>query len=163
MKEEVKSELDKMTQQGIIKKVDEPTDWVSSLVYSRKSNGQLRICLDTKDLNKAIKRNHYRTPTLEEITHNLTGAKFLSKMDAKNIYWSVKLDKESQVLTTYNSPFGRFCFVRMPFGLRMSQDLFQQRMDKIRERCPGTIGIADDVAIFGQTKEEHDKNLHNLM
>ena len=51
----------------------------------------------------------------------------------------------------------------MPFGLVMSQDVFQQKMDQILEQCPGTIGIADDVAVFGRTEEEHDQNLHNLM
>ena len=51
----------------------------------------------------------------------------------------------------------------MPFGLVMSQDVFQQKMDQILEQCPGTIGIADDVAVFGQTEEEHEQNLHNLM
>ena len=51
----------------------------------------------------------------------------------------------------------------MPFGFRMSQDVFQQKMDQILESCPGCIGIADDVAVFGRNAEEHNKNLHNLM
>ena len=129
--------MDKMVKDKIIRKVDQPTEWVSSLTYSRKSSGQLRICLDPKDLNKAIKRCHHRTPTLEEITHELSGAKHFSKLNAKNGYWSVELDEESQLLTTFNSPFGRFCFQRMPFGLVVSQDMFQQKMDQILEQCPG--------------------------
>ena len=84
-----------MISQGIIQKVDEPTDWISSIVYVRKSNGKLRLCLDPKDLNKAIMRCHYKTPTMEELSHKLSGAKFFSKLDAKNGYWSVKLDRES--------------------------------------------------------------------
>ena len=163
LKDELKAEMDKMVKDKIIRKVDQPTEWVSSLTYSRKSSGQLRICLDPKDLNKAIKRCHHRTPTLEEITHELSGAKHFSKLDAKNGYWSVELDEESQLLTTFNSPLGRFCFQRMPFGLVMSQDVFQQKMDQILEQCLGTIGIADDVAVFGRTEEEHDQSLHNLM
>ncbi len=163
MKDEVKAELEKMTKDKIIRKVVEPTDWVNSLAYSRKANGQLRICLDPKDLNKAIKRCHHRTPTLEETTYMLTGASCFSKLDAKNGYWSVELDKESQLLTTFNSPFGRFCFERMPFGLVMSQDVFQQKMDQILEQCSGAIGIADDVIVFGKNEQDHDRNLHNLM
>jgi transposase InsO family protein len=163
MKSEIEAELESMKQQGIIRKVDEPTDWVSSLVYSRKSNGSLRVCLDPKDLNKAIKRCHHRSPTLEEITHHLSGASVFSKLDAKNGYWSVELDQESQLLTTFNSPFGRHCFTRMPFGLVMSQDVFQQHMDRILEKCPGTIGIADDVVVYGRDDSEHDANLRRLM
>ena len=78
-------------------------------------------------------------------------------------YWSVPLHDESKLLTTFNSPFGRFCFRRLPFGLNLSQDVFQERMDCILEKCPGTISIADDVGVFGKTKAEHDKHVHNLM
>ena len=84
-------------------------------------------------------------------------------MDAKNGYWSVHLDDESSKLTTFNTPFGRYRFLRLPFGLVVSQDVFQQRMDAILEQCPGCIGIADDVAVYGRDKEEHDRNLINLM
>ena len=66
-------------------------------------------------------------------------------------------------LTTFNSPFGRFRFTRLPFGLCVSQDIFQQKMDFVLEKCPGTVGIADDIAVHGTTEEEHDSNLHNLM
>ena len=92
-KNEIKNCLDEMVENGVIRKVDEPTDWVNSLAYSRKQNGKL--CLDPKDLNKAIKRCHHHTPTLEEITHQFAGSQHFSKLDAKNGYWSVKLDTES--------------------------------------------------------------------
>ena len=82
LKDEVKAELDNMEELGVIERVTEPTDWVSSIVYSRKPSGKLRICLDPKDLNKAIKRPHYHTPTLEEITHKLAGSVMYSKLDA---------------------------------------------------------------------------------
>ena len=51
----------------------------------------------------------------------------------------------------------------MPFGQVMSQDVFMQRMDMILEKCFGTIGLIDDVNVYGKKKEEHDSNLHNLM
>ena len=163
IKDDLMNEINQMVELGVIEKVEEPTDWVSSIVYSRKSNGKLRICLDPKDLNTAIKRPHYPTPTLEEITHKLAGSMIFSKLDARHGYWSVQLDDESKRLTTFNSPFGRYCFRRLPFGLNLSQDVFQERMDCILEKCPGTISIADDVGVFGKTEAEHDKHLHNLM
>ena len=163
LKDDIKTELDEMERLGVIKKVTEPTDWVNSAAYSRKSNGRLRICLDPKDLNRAIKRNHHVTPTLEEITHKFAGSEVFSKVDARHGYWSVVLDEESSLLTTFNSPFGRYRYLRMPFGLKMSQDVFQHKMDQILEKCPGCIGIADDVGVFGRDAAEHDRNLHNLM
>ena len=163
LKDEIERELDSMEEMGVISRVSKPTDWVSSLVYSRKSSGRLRICLDPKDLNRAIKRPHYHTRTLEEITHKLAGATVFSKLDARHGYWSVSLDEESSMKTTFNSPFGRYRFLRLPFGLNLSQDVFQERMDLILEQCPGTNSIADDVGVFGRTEEEHNANLHQLM
>ena len=136
---------------------------MSSLAFSRKANGQLRICLDPKDLNRASKRTYHKTPTLEEITHKFSGARVFSKLDARHGYWSIELDSASSYLTTFNSPFGRYRFKRLPFGLKVSQDIFQEKMDMILEQRPGTIGIANDVAVFGYDMEEHNKNLHNLM
>ena len=137
MKDEIKSEIERMEEAKVIRRVTEPTDWVSSLTFSRKRDGGLRMCLDPKDLSRAIKRCHHKTPTLEEITQQFIGEKFFSKLDAKNGYWSVTLDNESSLLTTFNSPFGNYCFLRMPFGLVFAQDVFQQKMDAILESCPG--------------------------
>ena len=136
---------------------------LSSIAVSRKANGQLRICLDPTDLNKSIRRCYHKTPTVEEITHKLAGAKVFSKLDAKHGYWSVHLDKASSLLTTFNSPFGRFCYKRMPFGLNVRQDVFQHRMDQILEQCDGVIGIADDIIVFGNSEQSHNRNLHRLM
>ena len=165
LKPDIKAELDCMEQQGVIRKVGEgePTEWVNSLVYRRKANGQLRICLDPKDLNKAIRRDYHVTPTLEEIQPKFNGAKYFSIPDAKSGYWNVELDEPSSYLATFNSPFGRYRFLRMPFGLRMAQDVFQHRIHQMIEGCPGVTGIADDIVVFGRTEEEHDANLHTFM
>ncbi|GFN80973.1 Pol polyprotein [Plakobranchus ocellatus] len=167
LKDKINSELDKMTNLGIIEKIKEgePTEWVNvnSLVYREKANGRLRLCLDPKDLNRAILREHHKTPTLEEILPNLSGAKYFSILDAKCGYWNVVLDKESSRLTTFNSPFGRYKFLRMPFGLKMSQDIFQSRIDQTFEGCSGVIGIADDIVVSGKTEKEHDNNLRKMI
>ena len=74
------------------------------------------------------------------------------------------MDEPSSYLTTFNSPFGRYRFQRLPFGLNLSQDVFQERLDQILEHCEGTIGIADDVAVLnGKNEADDDENLHNLM
>ena len=88
--DKLNSELAEMEREGIIGKVTQPTDWVNSLIIREKPNGKFRLCLDQKDLNEEIKRDHYPTHTLEEITHKLAGAKLFSKLDARNGYWNVK-------------------------------------------------------------------------
>ena len=133
---------------------------MNNLVYRRKPNGRLRIRLDPKDLNKAIRREHHVIPTLEEILPKLAGTKFFSIVDAKCGYWNVNLDLESSPLTTFNSPFGRYRVLQMPFGLKMSQDIFQAKNDQTLEGCSGTVGIADVIVIYGKSEEEHDKHMH---
>ena len=140
----------------------EPTDWVLSHAYSRKKEGDLRVFLDSMHPNKALKRPHHRTPTVEELTHTFSGTKVFSKLDAKSGYWSVQLHPESQLLTTFQSPFGRYRFQRLPFGLSVSQDIFQLKMDQILEQVDGRVGVADDVVVYAKDKE-HDQVLHNLL
>ena len=118
---------------------------------------------EAKDLNKAIRRDYHVTPTLEEILPKFNGAKSFSILDAKSGYWNVELDEPSSYLTTFNSPFERYRLLRMPFGLRMAQDVFQQRINQLIEGCPGVTGIADDIVVFGRAEEEHDANLHTFM
>ena len=164
LRDKLKQELNRMEDLKIIEKVSEPTDWVNSMVIAHKADGSLRICIDPKDLNRVIRRTYHKTPTLEEITHKLNGAKYFSKLDAKSGYWAVKLDTPSSLLTTFNTPFGRYCYQRMPFGLVMSQDVFQQKMDQILEDCTDfTISIADDVCLFAKTEDEHEEKLQKLM
>ena len=131
---------------------DRPTEWVSSITYTRKPDGAICICLDPKDLNKAIIREHYKAPTLEEILYKLSGATIFSKLDAKDGFWSVHLDTPSSYLTTFNTYKGRYRFLHMPFGLKMSQDMFQMRMDHITDRLPGVIAIHDDICVYGRPR-----------
>ena len=98
-----------------------------------------------EDLNEAIPCNHYPVPTLEEITPKLSGATMFSKLDARNGYWNVQLDEESTYLTTFKTLFGRYRFLRMPFGLHMSQDVFQQDIYKTNRDYAGTVEIADNI------------------
>ena len=95
-----------MVAQCIITSVTEPTKWVSSLTYPQKPDGSPHICLDPKDLNKAVIWEHYKAPTLDEITHRLSGAKVFSKLDAKDGFWSIHLETPSSYLTTFNTHKG---------------------------------------------------------
>ena len=112
-KEQIEKVLQQMKDPKIITLVTIPTEWVSSITYPRKPDGTLCICLDPRDLNKAIIREHYKAPTLEEISHKLAGAKVFSKLNAKDGFWSVHLDNASSHLTTFNTHKGRYRFLRM--------------------------------------------------
>ena len=95
LRDRLKSELDKEESLGVIVKVDEPKDWVHSITIVEKNNGSLRICLDPRDFNKALIREHYSCPTVDDIAAKLHGARVFTVLDATSEYWQVKLDKKS--------------------------------------------------------------------
>ena len=161
-KEEIEKELAEMVHQRIITKQTEPTLWVSSLTYPKKANGKLRICLDPKDLNKAIICENHKAPTLEEIAHVLTGATKFSKVDGNKAFFGMHLTEEASLLTMFNTHLRRYRFLRVPFGLKMSQDIFQMWMDDIVAQCPRVLAIHDDVFIYGKDDRDHDTNIINL-
>ena len=161
-KEEIEKELAEMVWQRIITKQTEPTPWVSSLMYPKKANGKLRICLDPKELNKAIIHENHKAPTLEEIAHVLMGATKFSKVDGNRAFFGMHLTEEASFLTTFNTHLGRYRFLCVPFGLKMSQDIFQMRMDGIIAQCPSILAIHDDVFIYRKNDRDHDANIINL-
>ena len=112
-----------MQNDKIIEQVSTPTNWVSNLVIVKKEN-KLRICLDPKDLNRAIIRPIYPAKTIDEITPKLSKAKIFSVLDANKGFWQIELDDESSYLTTFNTPFGRYRWLRMPFGISSANEEF---------------------------------------
>ena len=142
----------------------EPTAWISSLVTEK-----LRICIDPRDLNKAIKRPKYQIPTLDDILPQLAKARVFTVVDAKDGFHQVQLDKPSSYLTTFWTPFGRYRFQRMPFGILSAPEDFQRRMHLIVQDLPGVEVIADDILIYGcgetteQYTQDHDANLRKLL
>ena len=137
----------------------QPTEWVSSLMYPHRPDGSLCICLDPKDLNEAIVQEHYKASNLDEISHHLSGATCFSKLNAKDSFWSINLDEKSSYLTTFNMHQGRYHFLHMPFGLKMSQDVFQMQMDQAADHLPAIITMHDDICVFGHTPKKHDWHL----
>ena len=153
-----------MEDTGVIKKVTEPTDWVNSLVVVEKpETKKLRICLDPRDLNTQIKRPHYTMPTLDDVVSKLAGATHFSTIDARSGYWSIKLEEESSFLTTFNSPFGRYRFTRLPFGIVSAQDEFQRQMDEAFSNLDDVFPLVDDILIAGKSQQDHDVNLKSAL
>ena len=96
---------------------------------------------------------------MEEVAHEFAHSYFFTKLDACHGYWSIVLNQDSSLLTTFNSPFGRYCFLQLPFGLVCSQDIFQKKMDQILKECQGCIRTVDDITMHGHTEVEHDASL----
>lgn len=155
----LKSELEKMVRDEIISPVDYPTDWVNNLQIVEKPNGRLRVCLDPKPLNACIKREHYLIPTIEDLTSGLAKASVFTVIDLTSGFWHMSLDKDTSDLTTFMTPFGRYKFNRLPFGLNCAPEMFQRTMVQIFGDIPGVCIYFDDILIFANDFESHDKIL----
>lgn len=159
LQDAVKKELDRMLNDDVIKEVTEPTDWCAPMVPVRKKDGSVRICVDLKELNKAVRRERYTLPSLEDIAPKLSESKYFSKLDAASGFWQIPLDSDSQLYTTFMTGHGRFAFKRVPFGITSAPEIFQRKMSKILEGLDGVEVIADDILVHGRTLEEHDQRL----
>lgn len=163
LREAVKKELDKMEMNGVIRKVEGPTEWCAGIVPVLKPSGEVRICVDLTQLNKNVKRERFVLPTVDETIALLSGAAVFSKLDANSGFHQVRLAKECQQLTTFITPYGRYCFERLPFGITSAPEYFQKRMNEILDGMPGVVNMMDDVLVFGSNQQEHDERLHRTL
>ena len=176
-------EIRNLEQLGILEETKDVTEWVNCFVIVEKKvptnsskiptnsnssqghsmNKKLRICLDPRDLNKALEREPYYTWSIEEIMAKFHGMTTFTIADFNKGYWMVELDPESRKYTTMALDIGRFQWTRLPMGSIVAQDVFQRKLDAIFLDVPGVTGIADDMVIYGRSNLEHDKHLINFL
>ena len=154
----VEEEPFRMEQMQIISKVDEPTEWCAGMVVVPKADGKVRICVDLTKLNESILREYHPLPNIDHTLAQLAGATIFSKLDA--------LSPESAKLTTFITPFGRFCFNRLPFGISSAPEHFQKRISQVLEETDGALCLMGDILVYGSSVKDHNEHLeatlHNL-
>ena len=159
----VKEELQRMETLGVISKVDIPTDWCAGMVVVPKPHGRIRICVDLTKLNANVLRETYPLPKIDNLLAQISESKFFTKLDCNSGFWQEKLDSDSRLLTTFITPFERYCFNRMPFGIKSAPEHYQKKMSQILEGSEGHISIIDDMLIHAKTQEEHDRRLKAVL
>lgn len=157
-----KEQLMKMEENGIIKRVDRPTDWVNGVTLVEKKDGSLRICLDPRPLNKAIKRSHYEIPCVDNLFDKLVNSKIFSLFDVKSAYWHIPLDEDSSYLTTFITKYGRYRYCVMPFGLSCAAEAFQSTIDCIFSKHENINPYFDDIIIGSQNEQQHLNQIREL-
>ena len=162
MKENVKMQLDKMLADGVIVEADE-SEWCSPMVAVRKKNGDTRICTDFRHLNEAVKREPFQIPTLEDLLSQISGATYFSSLDARSGYYQIPISPDSQKYLVFCTPFGRFQYARLPFGLNSAPEIFSKVMSRVLDGLEGVLCYLDDVLVFGKSKEDHDERLRQVI
>ncbi|XP_058810989.1 uncharacterized protein K02A2.6-like [Topomyia yanbarensis] len=162
-REAAKCRLKEMESSGIIERVTSPPDWISGLSAVPKGKDDFRLVVNMRAPNKAIKRQYYRLPLIEDMKVKLYGAKFFSKLDLSNAYYHLELHAESRDLTTFLAEDGMYRFTRLMFGVNCAPEIFQQEMCRILEPVKNKIVYIDDILLFAESLEELRKIVANTL
>ena len=161
-KNEVKEQIDNLLRMGIIRPTESP--WSSSVVTVGKKDGGVRICLDFKAVNSITQPDPYQMPLIEEILDMLAEAKFISKIDLNKGYHQIPIESSDIPKTAFCTPWGKFEFCMMPFGLRNGPAVFQRLMDKILHGDQDVSRVyIDDIAVFSSSWEEHCSHISRVL
>ena len=163
IKDKLKFTLTKLEQSDIIEKVDYVTDWVHNIVIVEKADKSLRICLDPLYLNECLKEEKFLIPTADELSAKLSGKKVFTVLDMKDGFHQVKLTDKSSDLCTFITPFGKYRYKRLPFGLSTAPEVFQRMNVNIFCDIEGVESYFDDLIISAETEAEHDVILDKVI
>ena len=161
LRQQVQVELDKLVAQDIIERVpeNEKTDWVSPIVCVPKKNREIRLCVDMRAANNAIKRVRHPIPTVKNISIYLNGATVFSKLDLTQAYHQLEPSPKSPHITTFTTHMGLFRYKRLNYGTNSAAETFQHMLQTSLQGLQGVRNIADDIIIFGKDMKEHNQAL----
>lgn len=163
LKDKLLDEIHRMEKLGVVRKVTHPTSWVNAIVLVAKKDGSIRVCLDPRPLNRAVQRAQYSLPTVPELAARLRGATVFSVLDARCGFWMVEIDDASADLCTFSTPFGRYQFLRLPYGVNCAPEVFHAKLRQHLEDLEGVDSFIDDIIVWGRTVDEHDRRLKCLL
>ena len=128
-----------------------------------KENDKVRLCVDYTHLNQAVKWERHQLPTVESVIAQMAGAKVFSKLDANSGFHQIKLSEELKPLTTFITPFGRYCYNQLPFGINSRPEHFQMQIHQVLENQSGVACIMDDMVVYDKDVKEHDERLNQVL
>ena len=163
MRNQVERKLKDLEKQDVIEKVEGPTPWVSPLVPIPKKDNDVRICVDMRAANKAVQRERFPMPNIEHTLEQMNGAKVFSRLDFKSSFHQIEIESESRYITTFACHNGLYRYKRLFFGINSAPETHQRIIQHLIQDIPGCKNIADDIIIFAQNQEEHNKILRMLL
>ncbi|KAL4231673.1 hypothetical protein ACF0H5_009252 [Mactra antiquata] len=163
LRQKVSDELDKLESLDVIEKVEGPTPWVSPVVVVNKPSGQIRLCVDMRQANKAILRERHIIPTIDDVLPDMNNSCVFSKIDLNMGFHQIMLQEESRYITTFITHKGLYRYKRLNFGINAAPEMFQHIIHQTLLSCKGVANIADDIIIHGSDQEHHDRNLKKCL
>lgn len=158
------AEVDKMLKAKIIYPIHHST-WVANIVPVRKKNGEIRICVDFRNLNQASLKDNYPLPVMDHLLQTVSGLEMMSMLDGFFGYNQIGVKQDDQHKTAFTTPWGTFAYNRMPFGLINASATFQRAMDlsfgDLRNKI--IVVYLDDLTVFSKKREEHAYHLECVL
>ena len=162
LKDGVRSEVEKLVELGIV--VPSTSPWASPVVPVPKGDGTVRVCVDYRKLNEVTTADPYYMTTMEEILERVGESRVMSKLDLAKGFYQVEVEPLSQEKTAFISPFGKFEFTRMPFGLKNAPAIFQRLMEVVLRDCYHcSAPYIDDIVVFSSSGAEHIEHLRSVL
>ena len=163
MRSKLEEKIKELIELDIIEPAQGPTPWVNPIVVVPKSGGDIRLCIDMRRANQAIRRARHPIPTVDEITQSISGSKVFSKLDLKWGYHQLELSPESREITTFATHCGLFRYKRLLFGVNSASEQYQYEIQTALAGIEGQENISDDIIIHGRDQKEHDLRLEKVI
>ena len=163
MRSKVENKIKELVDLDIIEPVEGPTPWVNPVVVVPKSVGDIRLCIDMRRANEAIRRARHPIPTVDEIMQSISGSKIFSKLDLKWGYHQLELSPESREITTFATHCRLFRYKRLLFGVNSASEQYQYEIQTALAGIEGQENISDDIIVHGKDQEEHDSRLERVV
>jgi hypothetical protein len=154
------AELRKLLEAGFIKEVFQPT-WLDNPALVKKKNGKWRMCVDYTSLNKACPKVPFPLPRIDQIVDSTAGGELLCFLDAYSRYHQIKMKESDQLVTSFITPFGMYCYVTMPFGFRNAGATYQRCMQHVfGDHIGRTVeAYVDDIVVKTRKADDLVNNL----
>ncbi|GKC71429.1 putative reverse transcriptase domain-containing protein, partial [Tanacetum coccineum] len=135
--------------------------WGAPLLFVKKKDDSLRMCIDYRELNKLTIKNHYPLPRIDDLFNQLQGAHYFSKIDLRSGYHQLRVHEDDIPKTTFRTRYGHFEFTVMPFGLTNAPAVFMDLMNRVCKPYLGRFVIVfiGDILAYSRSKEEHEVHL----
>ncbi|GKD68250.1 retrotransposon protein, putative, ty3-gypsy subclass, partial [Tanacetum coccineum] len=139
--------------------------WGAPVLFIKKKDGSFRMCVDYKELNKLIVKNHYPLPRIDDLFDQLQGSQFFSKIDLMSGYHQLRVHEDDILKTAFRTRYGHFEFTVMPFGLTNAAVVFMDLMNRVCRPYLDkfVIRFLDDILIYSKTREHHVEHLRHVI